>query len=252
MRYQGSKYRMRNILREVIESHLTADTTYVEPFAGGCNSLAYINAEKKIASDTNKYMIALWSEIKAGTFQFPETVSEEMYYDVKRCYLEGTGKYSDATIGYVATTCSYGGSWFAGYAHYNAKKHEDHVKEAKNGLLKQITNFINLESTTFRYCGYNELDIPENSFIYCDPPYAETKKYTNDFDNHAFYQWCRDMINQGHIILISEYSAPHDFIMIWEKEMQDGMGSVNKKKTEKLFVHQSQAHLFKQYTKQVA
>ncbi len=68
-------------------------------------------------------------------------------------------------------------------------------------------------------CGsYLDLDIPENSIIYCDPPYANTCKYKDDFNHNIFWEWCRSKAKNGHIVFISEYSAPNDFICV--KEVQ--------------------------------
>lgn len=241
MRYQGSKYKMRSILNDIINLNISKDTVYVEPFVGGCNSLAYIDAKHKIGSDTNKYVIAMWKGLQDASFMPPQQVSKEMYYDVKESWKNSDGRYSDAMIGYVAVCCSYGSSWFGGYAHYNPKKKEDHIKEAYNGLMKQMNNFKSFDATEFLCRSYNELEIPEGAFIYCDPPYANTKEYANKFDSEVFYQWVRDMVAKGHKVMMSEYSAPSDFICIWEKVMQDGMASTNKDKVEKLFIHKSQA-----------
>jgi hypothetical protein len=37
--------------------------------------------------------------------------------------------------------------------------------------------------------------------------------------------------------MVSEYTAPSDFSVIYQKKMQDGMASENKCKTEKIFVY---------------
>ena len=80
--------------------------------------------------------------------------------------------------------------------------------------------------------------IPDNAFIYCDPPYANTKKYKDDFDNDRFWEWCRQIIatKDNVKILISEYTAPDDFICVWSVNVQDKMGSKSMNKTEKLFI----------------
>lgn len=242
MRYQGSKYKIRNILQNIIEPNILNNYTYIEPFSGGCNSIAYINAKTKIASDSNKYIIAMWKGLQQGTFNPPQTITKEEYCNIKKDWKTSQGQYPDALIGYVATCCSYGGGWFAGYANYNPKKKEDHIKEAYNGLMKHIKHFNNFQNTTFINQEYDKIVYPENSIIYCDPPYASTKKYITDFNSEKFYQWMRDMSTKGYIILMSEYTAPPDFICIWSKTMQDGMASVNKQKIEKIYVHSSIIH----------
>ena len=244
MRYQGSKTKMKKTIRQFVEENIAPNQLYVEPFVGGCNSFSEIKHPYKIGCDANQYVIALWREIQNGTFEIPSEVSEELYYDIKENYLNNTGKYSKAMIGYVGFACSYGSGWWNGYAHYNEKKKEDHIKEAKNGLIKQINKFNNLNNCQFINCDYKDIELKSPSFIYCDPPYANTKQYESNFNNEEFWNWCREKANEGHVILVSEYNAPDDFICIWSKNMQDGMATVNKTKVEKLFILKSQKKNF--------
>lgn len=245
MRYQGSKTKMKKTIREFVEGNIKKNQTYVEPFVGGCNSFSEINHPNKIGCDTNQYLIDMWEEIKKNNFNPPQNVSEELYYDIKNDCITNGDKYSNALKAYVGFACSYGSGWWNGYAHYNERKNEDHIKEARNGLIKQIERFKNLSNSTFINCDYKTLELPNKSFIYCDPPYANTKQYANSFDNNEFWEWCRTKVNEGHTLLISEYNAPDDFICVWSKEMQDGMKSINGKKVEKLFIHKSQIKTFK-------
>ena len=249
MRYQGSKTKMKKTIREFVEGNIKKNQTYVEPFVGGCNSFSEINHPNKIGCDTNQYLIDMWEDIKKNNFNPPQNVSEELYYDIKNDCITNGDKYSNALKAYVGFACSYGSGWWNGYAHYNERKNEDHIKEAGNGLIKQIERFKNLSNSTFINCDYKTLELPNKSFIYCDPPYANTKQYANSFDNNEFWEWCRTKVNEGHTLLISEYNAPDDFICVWSKEMQDGMKSTNGKKVEKLFIHKSQIKHFKNINK---
>ena len=244
MRYQGSKTKMSKVIKTIVENNISNDEWYVEPFVGGCNSFSAIKHKKKVGSDTNKYVIALWKDIQKGTFIAPKVVTEMLYNDIKLDYEEQTGIYPDSLIGYVGFACSYGSGWWNGYAHYNEKKNEDHIKEARNGLINHVFNFNGLHDSLFLNVDYKDLILTESSFIYCDPPYQNTKKYVNDFNNKEFWTWCRTQVHNGHKVLISEYNAPDDFICIWSKEMQDGMGNSSNKKVEKLFIHVSQIPLF--------
>lgn len=244
MRYQGSKARFKKIIKMIIDSNIDNHEWYVEPFVGGCNSFSIIDHNKKVGCDLNEYVIALWKEIKNGTFNPPSNVTKEMYDDIKNDYLTKGGKYSKSLIAYVGFCCSYGSGWWNGYAKFNHKKNENHIVEAKNGLLKQISEFKQLENCVFVNCDYKDLILTESCFIYCDPPYENTKKYANEFNNDEFWDWCREQVYCGHKVLVSEYDAPDDFICIWGKEMQDGMSKSNNKKTEKLFIHISQIPIF--------
>ena len=80
-------------------------------------------------------------------------------------------------------------------------------------------------------CVYQDDDV-----VYCDPPYANTSKYTVDFDNEGFWQWCR---TRNFPVYISEYRAPEDFISVWSKEKRRLFSSSNLSANaiEHLFLH---------------
>ena len=231
MRYCGSKRRFMKHLLPILTEFIDADTTFVDLFGGGMNVVACIPTPNKIAIDNNKYIIALWKELQTnGMRNIPMDVTEEEYYAIKDDYL----------IGYVGSALSYGGAWFNGYAKYNPKKNENHVREAYNGLKKQVEDFIYLQETKF-ICDDYRRRFTGNVVIYCDPPYASTKKYESDFNNDIFWQWVRYTNPQVKAIYVSEYSAPADFTCIWQQQKKDGMATTKKGKKqnikiEKLFI----------------
>lgn len=78
---------------------------------------------------------------------------------------------------------------------------------------------------------YRAINISPNSVIYCDIPYANTKKYTNDtdFDYEKFYQWCK---MQTAPIYVSSYQISYPgFEMVGEIAKRELMsiGQTNKK-----------------------
>ena len=83
------------------------------------------------------------------------------------------------------------------------------------------------------YCNYVYQD---GDVVYCDPPYANTYKYTVDFDNEAFWQWCR---TRDFPVYVSEYRAPEDFISVWSKEKRRLFSSskLSANTIEHLFLH---------------
>src|SRR5665811_413022 len=84
----------------------------------------------------------------------------------------------------------------------------NHQTESRNGVIKQLPK---IKDVDFVHCSYQDLEIPPNSLIYCDPPYEGTTAYKDGFNHVAFWQWCRDKANEGHIVFVSEYNAPKDF-----------------------------------------
>ena len=130
MRYCGSKRRFMKYLLPILTKDMDENTVFIDLFGGGMNVVCEIPCDYKVAVDYNKYVIALWKELQEnGMKNIPTDVTEEMYNDVKNCYLNKTYKYKDFIIGYVGTCCSFGGSWFNGYARFNPNKNEDHIKE---------------------------------------------------------------------------------------------------------------------------
>lgn len=87
-------------------------------------------------------------------------------------------------------------------------------------------------------------DAGEDDAIYADPPYANKSGYGVAFDNAEFWQWCRRP--RRALLIISEYSAPPDFVEIWAKKVTCSMsqnGNVGRP-IERLFVHKSQAERY--------
>ena len=83
---------------------------------------------------------------------------------------------------------------------------------------------------------YRNYVYQDGDVVYCDPPYANTYKYTVDFDNEGFWQWCR---TRNFPVYISEYRAPEDFISVWSKEKRRLFSSSNLSANaiEHLFLH---------------
>lgn len=244
MRYQGSKAKIAKHFLPIITKHLNGENWYFEPFVGGCNVIDKIPYNKKVGMDINPCVISMWDAFKRGILP-PKEVSKGEYDRLKHMWESSEPISSDIAwlIGYVGNACSYGSSWFNGYAKYNEKKKENHILEAYNGTIKQIKQFKNLNDTGFICTDYsNDSVYPPKSVIYCDPPYMGTKGYGSNFDHEAFWAWVRKMSKEGHYVYVSEYTAPTDFKCVWSMERPDGMGTTIKgrkqnKKIEKLFVY---------------
>lgn len=237
MKYMGSKNRIAKHILPIILQNRTPDQWYVEPFVGGGNIIDKVKG-KRIGSDSNKFVSALLDYLSKGNL--PEEISKEKYQSIKKF----KGDYPDWLVGYAGICCSYSGKWFGGFAGEVDTKCgiRNYQKEALANIEKQS---LGLVGATFKGDCYQELIIPPDSIIYCDIPYAGTTKYKDSFDHPDFWQWCREKGNQGHTVFISEYSAPDDFICVWQQEVKSSLsanGKVggNKVSIEKLFVHKSQ------------
>lgn len=227
-----------------ITKYLDEDRYYIEPFCGGCNIIDKVKHEKRIANDINNYLIAMWKFLVWYNFDFPKEISKESYsrnrYIFNQRGFKGNGDLSDeAMIGWIGFMGSFNGRFFdGGYSGHDVKG-RDYIREQIKNTLSQVDTLKGVEFS----CGsYDNIKIPENSVIYCDPPYQDTKQYSTskNFNHELFWQWCRQMTKDGNDVLVSEYQAPNDFVCIWQKQVTNAMNT-NKtyKPTEKLFIHES-------------
>jgi DNA adenine methylase len=88
--------------------------------------------------------------------------------------------------------------------------------------------------------------------VYCDPPYQGTTQYGafNGFDHELFWNTMREW-SKNNTVVISEYSAPDDFICVKEINSQMGLsskGGNREVRVEKVFMHESIAGLSKPRT----
>lgn len=206
MRYVGSKAKIWKHLGPVILKDRRPDQVYVEPFVGGGNSIAKVTGPR-IGADSNKYMVALLTAIRDGWIP-PKTFTREEYRDVRL----NKEAHPPELVGFVGGPCSFGGKWFGGYA--RTTESHDHMGAGHRACLKMKDG---LQGVQLHHCDYRDLEIPPNSLIYCDPPYAGTVKYANGFDHDAFWSWVREK-SLYHTVFVSEYTAPDDFTCLMEIE----------------------------------
>lgn len=236
MKYLGGKTRIAKEILPIILADRKEGQYFVEPFCGGCNVTANVSGNR-IANDYNEYLIAMFRGLVSGE-KYPEQISRELYNDVRTCFRSGSDKYDLGFMGWVGFMASYRGIFFDGYASTSLSKGKlyDYIAEAVRGVMRQIPKLHGVE---FRTGNYKNLQIPDESIIYCDPPYMGTKGYSDGINHDEFWQWCRERVYDGHKVYISEYQAPDDFITIWEKPIQNCI-RLDKKATERLFIYKGQ------------
>jgi DNA adenine methylase len=225
MQYMGSKNRIaKHLLPIMLEAR--NDRTWVEPFVGGANMIDKVGGER-IGSDTHKHLISLHKALQNGWIP-PTDVSKEMYYEIKK----NQDKYSNELIGFVGFLCSFGGKWWGGYA--ADKKGTNFADRGSRVLTKQAKK---LNGIVFKNVSYQDLEIPPNSLIYCDPPYEGTTKYKDGLNHTEFWDWCRNKSKEGHTVFVSEYNAPVDFDCLKEVEHETILAKNSQyKRIEKLFI----------------
>lgn len=236
MQYLGGKTRVAKEILPIILADRKEGQYFVEPFCGGCNVTAKVLGNR-IANDSNEYLIAMFEGLVSGE-RYPNIIGRELYDDVRECFRSGSDKYDMGFIGWVGFMASYRAIFFKGYSGTTLSKGKphDYIAEAMRSIMRQIPK---LQGVEFRTGDYKNLLIPDGSIIYCDPPYMNTAGYSDGIDYDEFWQWCRERVYDGHKVYISEYQAPDDFIIIWQKPIQNCI-SLNKKTTEKLFIYEGQ------------
>lgn len=228
MKYMGSKRRIAKEILPLMLAEREIGQFWVEPFVGGGNMIDKVTGNR-IGSDVNPYTIQALISIRDNVDQLPKNNQEFTESDYKALRKSDDYKFK----GYAGFVFSFGARWGEGWCRNS--KNRDYVKEAYNSAVKQSPYLQGIELYT---CSYDELFIPKNSIIYCDPPYANTKKYKDSIDHDKFWNWCRQKSKQGHKVFISEYNAPDDFKCIWEKEIVMNLDNKNQNvqtRIEKLF-----------------
>lgn len=239
MIYVGSKSRLAKDIIPIINKklHEYDIKTYIEPFCGGCNIIDKVECKNKIASDNNKYLIALLQNANK-IYKMPDIITRDEYNKVYNAYKSRLNKYPDWYIGAVGFLASYNGGFFNGYSGIVNTKIgtvRNYYNENKKNLLKQVQRLYDIQ---FQCGEYDDLYFGESDCLfYCDIPYKNTKQYaySKNFDYDRFWNWAEKM-SRKNIVLVSEYNAPDSWVCIWQKENIKTMNLKNNTKSvEKLF-----------------
>lgn len=257
MKYMGSKARFTKQILPIILKDRKPEQWYVEPFAGGMNVICEVDGNR-IANDKNEFLIAMWDELTKGT-DFTKVINKDLYDEARNrvngkepnkfcinCNLPTDGnpcsykkcpiypQMTKAEIGWIGWMASFNGRFFDG-GYSGRTKTRNYIDEQIRNTLKQVDK---LKGVVFSFGDYDKINIPNNSIIYCDPPYKNTKQYatSKNFSHTDFFEWCREMSKKGHTLYVSEYEAPNDFECVWEIKTKSYMKpSRAEQTTEKLF-----------------
>lgn len=229
MKYMGSKRLIAKHILPIMLEH-RGSRPWVEPFVGGANMIDKVDGER-YGYDLNPLTIEALKLIRDRVEDIPKDNSEFTEQDFKnksvdRPYLTGFASFAYA----------FGGD--GGWARGNSAKGvpRDFVAESYRNALKQSSK---LQGLKLSCSSYDEIFLSSESLIYCDPPYKDTSKYkTKSFDHEAFWSWCKSKADEGHIVFVSEYSAPDFAEVLWEKEHRSSLRRTKsgERTSEKLFL----------------
>lgn len=232
MQYLGGKSRTYKQICAFLESIRKPNQPFVEPFCGACWVTQGMSGAR-YAADANKALITMWKSLQKG-WEPPEFVSEEEYTNCKQ-----TQDLDNPITCFIGIGCSFSGKWFGGYARSGER---NYAGNARNSLIKKQKL---LSTVRFSHKSYQDVNV-KGCLIYCDPPYVGTTTYngTDSFDSDDFWQTMRKW-SKDNTVVISEYSAPTEFVCVLEIATKTDMHTKSGKesRTEKLFMHESQAHL---------
>ena len=204
MKYIGSKAKVAADIVPILQGYINeyGIKQYVEPFVGGFNIIDKIECKNRLGNDIDPLVCELVETCRENPALLDglKTPTREEYYDVRDNPEKYAGWYRAAVLL---------------FASYNARVY--------GGCYD-----------------YRQMCFPtrEKVLIYCDPPYAEGVGYVKHFDTAAFWQWCRERAAEGHIVVVSEYTAPPDFACVWERNVKTHLNNRAKRdRVEKLFVY---------------
>ncbi len=236
MKYMGSKNRIAKYLLPIILKDRKKGQWYVEPFVGGANMIDKVDGNR-IGADSNEYLIAMWQGLQENKSR-PYLIEKELYNKARDFFNKSEySTFDEFMIGWIGWMGSYNGRFFdGGYSGHSVGK-RDYITEQIRNTENQISK---IKEIHFVYSSYDKLEIPNNSIIYCDIPYKDTKQYSSskNFNHNNFWNWAREKSQDGHEVFISEYNAPDDFKCIWQMEVTNSMNTTKTyKPTERLFTY---------------
>lgn len=203
---------------------------YIEPFVGGGNSIIEVSG-LRIGADAFSPTIQALKLIRDNVSLLPKDKAEfskEDYEAIKEDpyhFLHG----------YIGFTQSFSARFYSGWAGYQRPREPDSIRGAYRSALKQSSK---LQGVQLYALPYNKLVLPPNSIIYCDIPYKDTTGYEASFSHEDFFNWTRRTAKL-HTVFISEYSAPPDFVCVWNQDIAVYTSKDSqKRKTEKLFMYE--------------
>lgn len=232
MRYQGGKSRLAKYIAPFIDAELALNGgRYVEPFVGALNILPHLkNVKSAECSDLHDGLINMYCAMQEGWE--PPSELDEFTYDVLKIINDRSPLATFASFG-----CAFAGEEWGSYAKSTNGRGEsvNYADVSRRSLLRKWDKIP--KTVCFKNCHYSEL-APQRSVVYCDPPYRGTLSYSTSksFDPDHFDRWCESLIGLGNTVLVSEFTAPDHWEVLWGKSRKITMhDSGYRTRTERLY-----------------
>ena len=241
MKYIGSKAKVAADIVAILQEYINTNgiKSYIEPFVGGFNVIDKIICENRLGNDIDPLVCDLVETCRDNPrlLDFINTPTREHYYDVRDNGCKYAAWYRAAILLFASYNARVYGGCYGATATTKDGNTRNYFNESKANFQRQLPS---LKGILVGCCDYRYLRLPtrEKVLIYCDPPYSEGVGYGKDFDTSEFWDWCRAQASLGHIVVVSEYSAPADFVCIWSKEIKTHLNNRGKQdRVERLFVY---------------
>lgn len=207
MRYMGGKDRISDALEDVLSGFYDVATCYVEPFVGGASVAAKVRMSPMILSDAYAPLADMYRHVHAGG-ELPDVCTEEQWRAAVYEPVAG-----DPLTAFYRFGSSFGG---VGDSYGRCDSGVNYCASARRSLLRKMRHISRYEPT-FHAVSYDDLDIPDGALVYCDPPYACTRRYVaiGAFDTDVFWEWVRSISGRCYVV-VSEYGAPDDMRCVFD------------------------------------
>lgn len=237
MRYLGGKTRLAKEICAAILNDTDARDTYIEPFIGGGSTFFETSRhfEHGYAGDVQEDLVLMWQGLVKGTFVPPLEVSEGEWRDLKYAA-------PSALRGFVGFGCSFAGRFYNGYA--RNKGGTNYAAQSARSVQRDLSK-VEPSRVTVKLADYRDWTPRQGDVVYCDPPYQGTLQYSSpktgvdEFIHDEFWDLMREWRSRGVHVYVSEFSAPSDWEVIWEKNRRVGTGTQKNaryvERTDKLF-----------------
>jgi DNA adenine methylase len=223
MHYLGSKARHAADIISITTANRRVDQIYVEPFVGGGNVINKVpQGAGRIANDKNVGMVSLLHALGNLGWTPPETMSKAEWQRImkKAPVLAKLPTLEQAEFAFAATGPTFGSMWCGQWAKDYPGMEGTRYRQARDAALKDAPGLKGIE---FHSGSYSDLVFPDESLIYCDPPYVGTTDYAgsktkivvgeslgaNTWKAGPFWKWADDLVvKRGCTVFVSEYKGP--------------------------------------------
>lgn len=187
IKIQGIKTKLVPVIKTNIE--IDANTIWVEPFMGSGVVGFNVAPKNAIFSDTNPYIIDFYNEIKSEKItsdqvrEFLESEGKKLSDEDDKYYYEVRDRFNKyhnpLDFLFLNRSCFNGmirfnrkGEFNVPYGHKSNRFAKSYITKIVN-QIKYVENMVKENNWKFICQSYEETikNAPDNSFIYCDPPY---------------------------------------------------------------------------------